>query len=522
MTTPNPVPAQRCAPAAVALCQLTVLALVASCSGGGDEPKPRRDVVLVTVDTLRQDYTSLGNSRYDTTPFLAELTAHGTVFENAFSMSSWTSPSMNMILTGEARIENDGAVLADQEHLAEVFQRNGYDTAGFIGNPILFEENGFSRGCDVYDMVAVEKAHVVTAHDHVAKGLAWLDGLEAARAQDAGAERDPFFLWIHPMDPHDPYEQHPDMGIALAEEPGALDVARGTLSEKHAAMLTDAEWATLEELRTRYAGEVRQVDDALRVLWAGLEERGLADGVVFVLASDHGEGLWMRPPLKGEAQSRHPFPPLYMTHGIQLYSEQIHVPLVFVGPGVDAGRREARFVDTLDLAPTLLNLVGLRSQHVMDGTPLLGPGGAVPGGPVFALCNRVHSVTVDERWRLHVPSEYRAGKFGDVPLLYDLDADPDERSPVDDPERAATLAALLEDWKEEHKRVNAYPEGSIAYYKALRALGYGGETSNSKRMDQFLEDLEDEGLLPEDGSMPGAEEVRALEERRGDEGGDGT
>ncbi|MEL6714279.1 MAG: sulfatase-like hydrolase/transferase [Planctomycetota bacterium] len=146
MTTPQSAPAHRCASATVALLPLAVLALVASCSGDGDESVPRPDVVLVTVDTLRQDYTSLGDSRYDTTPFLAELAAGGTVFENAFSMSSWTSPSMNMILTGEARIENDGAVLADQEHLAEVFQRNGYDTAGFIGNPILFEENGFSRG----------------------------------------------------------------------------------------------------------------------------------------------------------------------------------------------------------------------------------------------------------------------------------------------------------------------------------------------------------------------------------------
>ena len=291
--------------------------------------------------------------------------------------------------------------------------------------------------------------------------------------------------------------------------------------DNSAAMLTDAEWAKLERLRPRYAGEVRQVDDALRTLWAGLEERGRADGVVFVLAADHGEGLWKRPPLVGEAQSRHPFQPLYMTHGIQLYSEQIHVPLVFRGPGVDAGRREARFVDTLDLAPTLLNLVGLRSQHVMDGTPLLGAGGAVPDGPVYALCNRVHSVTVDERWRLHVPSEHRAAKFGDVPLLYDLESDPDERRPIDDPARIETMTALLDDWKEEHKRVSAYPEGSIAYYKALRALGYGGETSNSKRMDQFLEDLEEEGLLPEDGSMPGAEEVRALEERRGEEGGGG-
>lgn len=491
-------------------------AAAAGCGGAEAADRARPNVILVTVDTLRQDYTSLdapGGGRADATPFLAKLAERGTVFENAFAMSSWTAPSMNMILTGEARVQNDGAVLDDQDHIAEVFQRAGYRTAGFIGNPILFRENGFDRGCEVYDLVPVDGAAAITADEIVDDGLAWLDGL---------GEDEPFFLWLHPMDPHSPYRAGDGDPFELAPAPGLLEKTRATLPAERAERLTPEVWARLEDHRARYAGEVRSVDAAMERLWQGLEARGLDGDTIFVLTSDHGEGLWKRPTLEGEEVAARPFPPLYMLHGIQLHTEQVHVPLMFVGPGVDVGRREAGFVDLLDLAPSVCSLVDLGARHVMDGSPLFGDGARVPGDPLFSICARATTVTVDERWRLHVPSEHRARRFGDVPELYDLRSDPDERTPVGDPDRIAAMTGLIDDWREENRRVNDIREGSVRYYRALRALGYGGETSRSEEYDELLQELEAEGLLPEDGSLPGPAEIRAwrdLQRERGVEDG---
>lgn len=480
--------------------RVLLLAGLAAACGGAEEAAPPVNVVLVTVDTLRVDHTSLGGAPRDTTPFLARLAEGGTVFENAFALTSWTAPSMNMILTGDARIENDGAVLHGQEHIAETFARSGYRTAGFVANPILVEELGFGRGCERYDLAKVEQPEHTRAAELVERALTWLD---APAASGDGGEK-PFFLWIHPMDPHDPYAPL-DPGTY---EPGfdekALAAARASLEPALAERLTDEEWRGLERFRALYDAEIRDVDRALETLWAELESRGLAENTLLVLTSDHGEGLWKRPPPKGDERFEHPFPPLYMTHGIQVFDEQVHVPLLFVGPGVDEGRRESRFVDLLDLVPTVCNLAGVAPTHVVDGAPLLGPGATIQDEPLVAMCTRVDSITEEDRWRLHVPRPDRVAKFGDAPALYDLDADPDERHPVDDPERIERMTAALAAWKEERRAVTAFPENTVAYYRALRALGYGGETLRVQEADRILDEMEEQGLLPEDGTLPTA------------------
>lgn len=483
---------------------LLLAPLLFGCGSVDADERPRPNVVFVTVDTLRMDHTSVGGSERDTTPFLSQLMERGTVFENAFANTSWTAPSMNMILTGDARIENDGAVLHDQEHLAEVFARYGYRTAGFVANPILFSELGFGRGCEVYDLAEATQPEHTTAGELVERGVAWLDGVLAEDDGDA-----PFFLWLHPMDPHDPYAPEDPDAFAPGFDEEALGAARALLEPAMAERLTDDEWRTIEQLRARYCAEILQVDRALASLWAQLEERGLTKDTLLVLTSDHGEGLWTRPAFQGDERFEHPFPGLYMTHGTQVFEEQVHVPLLFFGPGVDEGRREPRFVDLLDVAPTLCNLAGVVPTHVVDGTPLLGPSARVPSEPLVSLCTRIDSYTEDDRWRLHVPRPDRVKRFGEAPMLFDLDVDPGERHPIDDPERIARMATALEDWKEERRAVSQFPQGTVAYYRALRSLGYGGETLRVQEADRILDEMEAAGQLPEDGSLPTARPAAA-------------
>jgi arylsulfatase A-like enzyme len=399
----------------------------------------------------------------DTTPALARLAAEGTSFPRAFAASSWTLPSMAMLLTGAPRSSNDGSIRPGDVALAEVLRDAGYAGAAVIANALLVPAEGYARGFDRYDVRPPDAPEWV-AEDVVERGLARLAERDPAR---------PFFLFLHLFDPHYPYAPPAEL-VA----PPRLDDARraafaAALPQEERALLDDAAYEGLERLIARYDGEVRRVDRALGRFLTRLDELGLRDDTLVVVTSDHGEGLWQRAPAEGEARKTDVhFPALYYSHGVQLYGEQVHVPLVLRGPGVPAGATRADAVSLVDLPATVLALLGVPAPPTVGGRPLLH--GAEPDRPVYAVCSRLTSVTVGDRWRLHVPREHRVERFGAAPELYDLAADPLELAPVDDPGRTAELAALVARWRERH--AGPAPDAIDADERArLEALGYAGE-----------------------------------------------
>ena len=125
--------------------------VLAAC--GGDRPP---NVLLVTVDTLRADHTSLHGYDRKTTPALDAWAEGGTVFERGWSMSSWTMPSMAMLLTGQARASNAGRIFDWQDTLAQLFQARGYRTGAVVANPLINPEQGYDRGFDDYQVFEKE------------------------------------------------------------------------------------------------------------------------------------------------------------------------------------------------------------------------------------------------------------------------------------------------------------------------------------------------------------------------------
>ncbi len=441
-----------------------------------EPPRPVRqpNVVLVVCDTLRADRTTLYGHERDTTPNLAALAATGTVFENAFAMSSWTLPSMSMLLTGELKGLADPSILTSHFHVAESFAAAGYDTGAIVANPVLNETLHYQRGLDHFE---VERTNVMQmrADEVVGKGLRWLDGRET--------QESPFFLWLHPVDPHHGYE--PTGGPAFPPLPEAKALANARLSLDRSrsldpssypsAPLTDEDWAHICAERTLYDSEVLQFDAAMGALIEALKERGLFENTVIVVTSDHGEGLWDRPRNPHDAEADAFFPALYRRHGLMLHSEQTHVPLLLHGPGVPKGERRAGFVPHIDVVPTLHALCNVPLQKLLPGHALIGEGSDAPRGPLFAVCSRSHSVTVEERWRLHQPRPNRVRKWGIEPELYDLSVDPHERRPVDDPAKIEAYAAMIEAWSEQHSPVQSMQEITREQLERLDALGYGGE-----------------------------------------------
>jgi len=452
---------------------LLLAAALSPLAGCGGQEASRPNVVFIVCDTLRADRTSTYGHERETTPNLDALAARGTVFERAFAMSSWTLPSMSMLMTGEVKSLADPSVLPDHVHMAESFLDAGYDTAAVVANPIVNGRLGYDRGIESF---VVDRAEQMSwrADEVVERGLRWLDGRP-------DADR-PFFLWLHPVDPHHPYEpaagprvEARDGAVTRADAGAALEALRaGHQDTMLGGALSEGDWAEIAAIRNLYDSEVFEFDLALGELVAALEERGELDSTIFVITSDHGEGLMERPSLPDLKHPEDEVPDLYRRHGLMLHDEQVRIPLVFAGPGVPRGVRSETWVQHIDVVPTLHELCDLPVKRPQPGQPLF-EAAASPREALFAVCARSHSVTVDGRWRLHLPKEFRRTRFGVEPELYDLEADPDERRPVDDPARIEAMTRMIREWEQAHAPVSLGGALDQETVDTLRSLGYGGE-----------------------------------------------
>lgn len=320
---------------------------------------PVRNVLLITVDTLRADHLSSYGFALETSPHIDALAADSALFERAIAASSSTAPSHASILTslyprqhsigyrnGDTRLE--GAVT-----LAEVLRQHGYATGAFVGNFVLRRRTGLDRGFETYDdeLPDAEASRPLVferrARDTTQRALAWLKQVE-----------EPYFLWVHYQDPHGPYD--PPDGYAgkfeLAGDPDEKPLPRlesnlaygGIPAYQALPGLTRA-----SEYRARYADEIRYADHWIGELLASPRTR---DAIV-VFTADHGESL-------GEGGR-------YFMHGTTTLPAEAHVPLLLRAPGI-APRRFATIVSHVDIMPTILELAAVPAPGELRGIAL-GP-----------------------------------------------------------------------------------------------------------------------------------------------------
>ena len=364
----------------------TALALL-GCSG---DPLPTGpNVLLLTVDTLRADMTEPYGDAAPISPALQELAAGAVVFEEAWSGSSWTLPSLASLHTGlhssvHGAWQFSDVLGWDFDTLAERLTAAGWDTAAVVNHVFLGRKHGLNQGFVHYDDELVEdfgKSHEAITSDTVSdRGIAWL---EAKASADDGR---PWFLWLHYFDPHEVYQRHDRYAPTFGDE-------------------TDLE---------RYRGEIAWTDEHLGRVLASLETLGLAEDTVVVLTADHGEE-WEEHGGLG--------------HGHTLYGELVRVPLVIRAPGVEPARIAER-VSTLDVAPTVLKLTGVE--------PLSGTGGRSLGalldgregrrGPILTEVGRSEAKRMaaigDGRWKLLWHEHDNEAE------LFDLETDPGEQRDV--------------------------------------------------------------------------------------------
>ena len=454
---------------------LGLLGLI-SFSSCAEPAAPKKNVVLVVIDTLRADRTSLYGSERTTTPAIDQWAQRGAVFERANSASSWTVPSMGMLLTGRYR-HGSGKTFADSQRLlSQVLQGAGYRTIAVVANPVLNSLQGFDVGYEQYDLTEGDYETSLTERRWgwpgsvvVDKGIRWMREFRDDR---------PFMLYLHLMDPHFPYAPVEGVPFMWEEDMSSERRARfeAKLAESDAGAITNNLYKGMERMLASYDAEILETDHELKRLFDYLDESGLSEDTLVVLTSDHGEGLWEHSSKDGwvnEASfAQSIVPELYRGHGEQLFGELVNVPLAFVGPGVPAGLRDERPVSLVDVVPTILSLIDVASPTELHGLPLFDDPALDARDEIFSRCARGISVTLEGRWKLHLPADHVA-KRGGVTALYDLKVDPGEDHPIDDLERTRELTARVMAWKARHSE--AADKMSIDEQRSLLIqMGYVG------------------------------------------------
>ena len=306
---------------------------------------PPWNVVLLCLDTVRADHLGAYGHARATTPALDALAARATVFVDASSTAGWTKPSVPSFLTGtypsqhgvyEGSARNEAGEVTDllpqsATTLAEVFQQQGFDTAAFVHNAQLRLGNGFEQGFETYVQASLD-AREIRWH-----GLDWLDARQGT---------DPFFLYLHFLDAHWPYPA-PEEFLARFAPLETTAKFRGKDSKALYSAINDGEYQMTAEDRAAlvalYDGALAYLDSELARLFAGLEQRGLAENTIVCVVADHGEEF-------GEHGK--------VGHGHGLWQDLLHVPWILFVPGRPAQRVDTP-VSLVDLFPTLLTAAGL-------------------------------------------------------------------------------------------------------------------------------------------------------------------
>jgi arylsulfatase len=466
----------------------------------------RPSIVLVTIDTLRREHLGCYGYERPTSPRVDALAAESVLFERAFAPMAQTYPSHLSMLTGLYPHEHGRATNGEgvrnpfvsggaQASIAAELRSAGYRTAGFVSSIVLHEGTGIGAGFDVYDVPAV-RFRERTSRETMDRVLAWLAGVPAG---------EPFFLWVHLWDPHEPNRPTPEFAALLAPDdalrafvsgrrldPAALAQRYGGQqvigenffafrppTRSRAALRTSGvqrdakggfriDTESLVALHARYDACVRQVDTAVGRLIDALVQRGSWPRTAFVFTADHGQSL-------GDGGN--------LGHNLDT-QVNVRVPLVihFPAGSVPQPARSDALVSLVDLMPTLLAALPIggleRYLAQCTGRDVLSPDFAREG--VITAETRKEYAIVTGRWKYARVMDVPAGQ------LFDLEGAGEARDVAAENEAIAReldrlLARALESTVGTVEPSGKVDPATQELLDQLEELGYGGGADEDDR-----------------------------------------
>jgi arylsulfatase A-like enzyme len=399
--------------------------LAALLAGACSTPRPR-NVLIVTLDTMRADRLPPYGFSGVATPALDRIAAEGALFEQAFAAVPLTLPSHATLFTGlfPPKLgvrDNAGAPLAPEfRTLAEILGERGLATGAFVSSAVLAPGRGLDQGFGAYSTGASPSCagspRARRSADRVVDdAMAWMTERGSA----------PFFAWMHFYDTHRPYRLPDEFARSYADP---------------------------------YAAAIAFEDAQIQRLLDGLEALGRLDDTLLVVVGDHGESLGDH----GED-----------SHGILIYQEALHVPLMMRGPGI-VPRRVSATVRVADVMPTVLDLLGMEPP-AMDGvsmTNLLD--GAADRRPRDVYAESLYP----ERFGWASLRSLRAGRYKIIdaprPELFDLATDPYEQRNLyaSKPSLAAAMHRGLTSFQDEAEKADGATPLDPDVAGRIASLGY--------------------------------------------------
>ncbi|MCK0127580.1 sulfatase [Erythrobacter sp. F6033] len=414
------------------------------------KPDKRPNIVLLTVDCWRGDHIGLGGDDGPSTPNIDRFAQQGTWFSDAYTCGGWTKISMTALLSSTFSSEYNfaqGKIEEERPFLPEMLQKAGYQTIGITTNPVCGSMHGFDRGFDHFTDVRPEihssfadrlfsirgsrrllrlpifrrllsrigmhpnpPRPASSASDVIDLGLPWLQ-----QKHDA-----PFFLWLHFMDLHWPYESKTRRKTRDEVEQVWRDRAQWAMQRRNRGKYFPGS-ERAERWKMLYRQEVEQMDSCFGRLFDALYDMDDWQNTHVVLTSDHGEELF--------------------EHGTwahswnQLHREGAHVPLIVRIAGNAKPREFTHPVSNLDIAPTIAELAQLPRVPKMRGKSLLDKIRASECGTSDPVYVEMHGHRDSTIYRLAIINEghkYIYDGDRDRCFLFDLAADPDERNNIYD------------------------------------------------------------------------------------------
>ncbi|MEK7567377.1 MAG: sulfatase [Patescibacteria group bacterium] len=385
------------------------------------------NVIIIGLDAWQAAHISHLGYPVKTTPTLDTLSKNGFTFSQAISASSWTVPSFMSIFTGTYpsihKVTNKFVVFSKEKQkltniqelspqiktLAEILLQQNYRTAGFTGDAGVSGAFGYNKGFETY----VDDTKFGGFDKNLDAALQW--------TKDSANENKPFFMFFHGYDAHGQFAIPVNYKSRFVEK-DYTGPFRGTPQEQESLRERGLRGENLnltqEDIafwRAWYDGKIRDADERLGKFIDGLRKQGLLNNTIIVLVGDHGTELY---------EHKH------FDHGHTLYDELIRVPLVFVIPGSNGGLHIEKQVSTIDIFPTILELLGIlptaELSRQLAGTsfvPLFRGEGA--GRDVF--------IETDYRNFIHARGirtiegiKYILNLDTNMEELYDLKVDPEE------------------------------------------------------------------------------------------------
>ncbi|UCD83237.1 MAG: sulfatase, partial [Deltaproteobacteria bacterium] len=355
---------------------------------GNQAKQSRPNIILALVDALRPDHLGCYGYSRETSPNIDRIAREGVIFSNAISQASWTWPSVASLFTSLYPSQHKvtkifGYPLSNSlTTLAEIMRDEGYTTGVISSNLCISEVFQFDQGFDYFNKRCSSFGCGDDAECITNQILTWLE-----MNYDSS-----FFIYLHYMDPHAPFDP-PSLFKGIIDKPNNFN--------------------NINRIISNYNGDIRFVDYHMGKLLSKLRELGMDDNTLFIIIADHGEEIYEHGGI---------------AHGPTLYEEVLRIPVIFRYPALfPKGKVVEEIIQTIDIAPTILDVAGIQEFKDMEGSsllPLLSDKDRSLKSIVFSETGKFRvrgKMTLQsKRWKLI--SDYSNTKIE----LYDLHNDPYE------------------------------------------------------------------------------------------------